>query len=95
MFSKPFLEFNAWLKINLNLLSFNYEQLFEQCSPNNGFLYLGQNLFIRFGISMSFMNCDRKEWASNNDYKIGQELINSLRVVKDSAERGVKLATDI
>lgn len=35
-----------------------------------------------------------EEWAENDSYVKGKEIVDALRVSNDSAERGVKLAAD-
>lgn len=48
-------------------------------------------LFDRFGISQDFLQLDPMHWKDQESYKKGSKIINSLRVVNDTAERGVKL----
>jgi len=48
-------------------------------------------MFKRFGLSTNFLKMDPSEWNTQNDYIHGQQTIRSLKVVNDTAERGVKL----
>jgi len=48
-------------------------------------------MFKRFGLSTNFLKIDSSEWNTQNDNIQGQQIIRSLKVVNDTAERGVKL----
>jgi len=48
-------------------------------------------MFKRFGLSTNFLKIDPSEWNTQNYYIQGQKTIRSLKVVNDTAERGVKL----
>jgi hypothetical protein len=48
-------------------------------------------MFKRFEISTQFLTIDPANWNNHEDYIIGKQIINSLKVVNDTAERGVKL----
>lgn len=50
-----------------------------------------KKLFDRFEISQDFLQLDPMHWKDQDSYKKGKKIINSLRVVNDTAERGVKL----
>jgi len=50
-----------------------------------------KKLFDRFEISLDFLQLDPMHWKDQDNYKKGRKIINSLRVVNDTAERGVKL----
>ncbi|XP_039315242.1 uncharacterized protein LOC120359881 isoform X1 [Solenopsis invicta] len=50
-----------------------------------------KKLFGRFEISQDFLQLDPMHWKDQDSYKKGRKIINSLRVVNDTAERGVKL----
>ncbi|XP_050065848.1 uncharacterized protein LOC126554890 [Aphis gossypii] len=55
---------------------------------------LGTNsikLFDRFNIPKDFLEVHPKNWNDLEGYQKGKEIIESLRVVNDTAERGVKL----
>lgn len=45
-------------------------------------------------IGDSFLNLPPDKWDENEDYRQGRERVKKLRVVNDTAERGVKLFTD-
>ena len=48
-------------------------------------------MFKRFHISKDFLKTDSTHWKAQESYKKGREIIASLKVVNDIAERGVKL----
>lgn len=48
-------------------------------------------MFSRFKISMNFMNKSPSTWREDENYQRGMKILNSLVVVNDVAERGVKL----
>lgn len=50
-----------------------------------------RKLFNRFGISQEFLQLDPVHWKDQESYVKGREILKSLRVVNDTAERGVKL----
>ena len=71
-------------------------------SPNNVTQYIDNDIegfvsqktlefFKRFTIPTDFINKDPSVWENDPNYTIGFNIVNNLRVVKDSAERGVKL----
>lgn len=47
--------------------------------------------FTRFNINSDFLKIDSAKWDDNFDYKRGQDIIKSIKVVNDTAERHVKL----
>ncbi|KAL4125995.1 hypothetical protein QTP88_010227 [Uroleucon formosanum] len=50
--------------------------------------------FSRFKISSEFLNIDPVEWKNNLEYNNAREIISSIKVVNDTAERNVKLMED-
>ena len=48
-------------------------------------------LLTRMTIGDSFLSISSEIWSENNDYKQGKERVRQLRVVNDTAERGVRL----
>ena len=46
------------------------------------------------GLDDSFLNTPVAQWEANNAYQQGKLIVNNIRVVNDSAERGVKLCQD-
>lgn len=50
--------------------------------------------FSRFGIQTDFLLEDPKIWHANPQYQKGLKIVQSLKVVNDTAERGVKLMSD-
>ncbi|CAI6372529.1 unnamed protein product [Macrosiphum euphorbiae] len=59
--------------------------------PTSLLLAKSMMMFKRFGLSTNFLKIDPSEWNTQNDYIQGQQIIRSLKVVNDTAERGVKL----
>lgn len=51
-------------------------------------------LFARYQIDEKFLTLDPTEWGENQEYKEAKALIDSIKVVNDVAERGVKLISD-
>jgi len=49
------------------------------------------NMFRRFHISTDFLTTDPSRWKDQKGYNNGKVIIASLKVVNDTAERGVKL----
>lgn len=49
------------------------------------------NFYKRFNISTHFLHYDPDVWNKDVDFLKGQEIVKRLRVVNDTAERGVKL----
>lgn len=52
------------------------------------------NFFIRFGLSQDFLNHSPADWDDLDDYKEALKIVKKLRVVNDTAERGVKMVQD-
>ncbi|CAI6370256.1 unnamed protein product [Macrosiphum euphorbiae] len=48
-------------------------------------------LFSRFNIDDGFLKHDPTFWESSESYINGKKIINSLKIVNDTAERAVKL----
>ena len=53
-----------------------------------------QNLLTKLHIGNSFLVLPPEQWNDNIDYQKGKQRINDLRVVNDTAERGVKLCEE-
>lgn len=53
-----------------------------------------KKFFIRFEISLDFMNDDPSNWPSSDNYTKNSNFCKSLLVVNDAAERGVKFMQD-
>lgn len=68
-----------------NYLNCGIEQFISQQS---------KHFFERFSIPMDFIEKDSTTWANEDSFKIGMEIIKALKVVNDTAERGVKLMHD-
>lgn len=52
------------------------------------------NFFKRFEINTDFLNTDPDIWCKNQHYLRAKKIVKGLRVVNDTAERGVKLIQD-
>ena len=52
------------------------------------------HLLDRFQINRNFLNVDVQEWPQNEDYLKGLKIFKTLRVVNDTAERGVHLTEE-
>lgn len=50
--------------------------------------------FSRFGINTDFFNDDPSTWNTQINYLHGRDIVCSLNVVNDTAERAVKLMED-
>jgi len=50
--------------------------------------------FHRFNINTDFLRQHPNTWPQNNDFQEGLNIVKTLKVVNDMAERGVKLITD-
>lgn len=55
---------------------------------------LSNNFFKRFNIETKFLDKDPSTWKNDKSYNAGLKIVKSLKVVNDSAERGVKLMED-
>lgn len=53
--------------------------------------YKSIKLFDRFDIQTNFLSLDPIYWEENEEYKKGKQIVRSLKVVNDTAERHVKL----
>ena len=62
--------------------------------PINLISWKSCKLFKRFGISSDYLKMDPSEWNNNPAYKSVKITIDSLQIVNDTAERGVKLMED-
>lgn len=51
-------------------------------------------LFDRFGLPNEFISTDPKTWENREDYNKAKQIVSTLHVVNDTAERGVKLMQD-
>ena len=52
------------------------------------------HFFTLLKIDSSFLSSSVKQWSSNEVYLTGQKISRALKVTNDTAERGVKLASD-
>ena len=50
-----------------------------------------KTFFTILGVPQSFLLMPPDTWNDNEDFKIGERIVRSLKVVNDTAERGVKL----
>lgn len=65
--------------------AFLKKQLSDFITPNT------YKFFDRFGICKEFLYEDPSDWNDNEDFLKGLAIVCSIRVVNDTAERGVKL----
>lgn len=79
-------------KIEVKFKDVNEEFLAKDLS--NFVSHNTKNLFVRFGISQDFILANPATWKSRADYQEGRRIVNNLRVVNDTAERGVKMIQD-
>ena len=70
------------------LKSSDEEILVKSLSDNS------KNLFRRFKIENKFLHLHPSEWMNSNECVQGKLVIGNLKVVNDSAERGIKLIED-
>jgi hypothetical protein len=52
------------------------------------------NLFEALKLSRVFLDSDPEQWPGHADFEEARETVQALKVVNDSAERAVKLASD-
>ncbi|XP_050066221.1 uncharacterized protein LOC126555325 [Aphis gossypii] len=72
-------------------------QIDEKFNEMNIDKFISENslkLFTRFGIDTSFLQYDPKSWDNHISFVNGKELIKSIKIVNDTAERGVKLMAE-
>lgn len=53
-----------------------------------------RKFFTILGLPQSFLSLPHETWEDNADYKEAERVVQSLKVVNDTAERGVKLIQD-
>lgn len=63
----------------------------HQDLPVDLITYKSINMFDRFNIQTNCLSLDPIYWEENEEYKKGKEIVESLKVVNDTAERHVKL----
>lgn len=62
--------------------------------PINLLSYKSYKIFKRFGISSEYLKMNPTKWSDNLAYQSAKRTIDSLQIVNDTAERGVKLMED-
>jgi hypothetical protein len=50
-----------------------------------------KDLFHRFKLNTTFLQSDSSSWSENDDFQKGLEIVKNVKVVNNSAERGLKL----
>jgi len=72
------------------------EKLFKEDNVDLDYFVSEQSLafFQRFTIPTDFLNHDPDTWLENQDYLKCQTIVRKLKVINDTAERGVKLIQD-
>lgn len=53
-----------------------------------------KHLFRRFRLCLDFLEKEPETWNHEESYKTGKQIIENLKIVNDSAERGIKLVQD-
>ncbi|XP_050548499.1 uncharacterized protein LOC126910163 [Daktulosphaira vitifoliae] len=53
-----------------------------------------KNIFEKFNMFTDFLKVQPDKWNENEGYIEGKRVVESIKVVNDTAERGVKLLTD-
>lgn len=82
-------EINKRIKLNIHDVgTFVTKQVSDFITPNTA------NLFDRFNIPKGFLDIDPDMWQNDDDWVSGMEIVRQIKVVNDSAERGVKLIQD-
>lgn len=75
----------------------NTDQHIKRFTENNMSDFVTSNtmkFFTRFGIDTEFLAQDPATWLERDDYNDARNRLKNMKVVNDSAERGVKLMTD-
>ncbi|KAE8739222.1 hypothetical protein FOCC_FOCC015274 [Frankliniella occidentalis] len=49
------------------------------------------NFFLALGLEMDFLKKDPSEWPNQSDYQVAYDLVRTLQVTNEVAERGVAL----
>ena len=49
---------------------------------------------MSLGLSSSWLEKDVKLWSEDPDYLVAETFVRTVKIVNDTAERGVKLMTD-
>jgi hypothetical protein len=68
-----------------NYLNYGIQQFISQQS---------KRFFERFSIPMDFIEKDPTTWTNEDSFKTGMKIVKKLKVVNDTAERGIKLMHD-
>jgi len=76
---------NPKKRIDVSLENF-HEKKFEDFVNENS-----MKLFKEMNLSLQFLTVDPEHWNSNPNYKDALELVKSIQVVNDHAERGIAL----
>ena len=64
------------------------------CDLSDFVSYKTKSLFINFELQTDFFDLDPALWKDNEEYQTGSEFLQTLFVVNDTAERGVKFMKD-
>lgn len=81
-------------ELSLKKLSLKIEKVPEFLAtnlPTSLFTKQSLNLFKRYGFNTTFFDIDPAGWEKDSFYILGKKLVDGLKIVNDSAERGVKL----
>lgn len=101
MFLKNLLNYNNKKLINEEenensnkKLNVNFDDVSQFVNQDLPFSLLNNKswkVFQRFKISINFLREDPKTWNALDEYIQAKEILSALKVVNDTAERGVKL----
>lgn len=83
------LEIDSRKKITLQLD--DVPNFLQKDLPTDLINYKSIRMFKRFEISTHFLRIDPAHWGNQEDFKTGKQIINAMKIVNDTAERGVKL----
>jgi hypothetical protein len=83
------LEIDSIKKITLQLD--DVPNFLQKDLPTDLINYKSIRMFKRFEISTHFLRIDPAHWDNQEDFKTGKQIINAMKIVNDTAERGVKL----
>jgi hypothetical protein len=70
---------------------------FPSPEPRDLHHFIGQDSWLTFDVlnlQTDFLREQVKDWKNCDSFQVSQQVVNNLRVVNDTAERGVKLASD-
>ena len=75
----------------LILLPDDLDQFLQKDFPASLLTKKSFNIFESFNISITFLEEPPNTWYNNREFLVGKKKIDALKIVNDTAERGVKL----